>query len=519
LFPLVIAARERGVSEPWKVYFMTISRCNFIFSLLLLLAVSGCSGSRLRNAFRAEREFFTLSELEEYNASQDDIRQQPKHWIEGLASFSDESADEEATRSKRQGLLNFGRLLGRDDESIPPDPFVVADEDTESSQEGREAASDRAVVSVSSSGELPTEHAMPLVVDDWVTEMGVSAAATDSRESSEQSEANPSFSDIMAEFSDDQEETDDLDSLADQLMADQLMAEHSSKSGSLDEMLADFSESSSVAGEVDRFEVSPEMFLRDASASAESIPVVSAPDEDIDNPFDAGRRPVQIKDPVPNLPDNVGESSAFDVGQRASSNAVPGESGIQTVEATEAQNRRHGLADILDSDTTGAGSLWKQSSQATGRVPEPVTHRVNRRPEIGNHHQAAPAWDAASSSQSVTSFEQIHRPEQSQDKMSFASSPLLLPGMKPSVQSQAGTLAPVRMNPPITTGPNQDPFLNDFEKLVQATRISSPVATGSSDAVIAGFSPRMWVVLLGTVVILYLLFAPERQNRSEPSNR
>jgi len=74
------------------------------------------------------------------------------------------------------------------------------------------------------------------------------------------------------------------------------------------------------------------------------------------------------------------------------------------------------------------------------------------------------------------------------------------------------------MNSPAPNGFSDDPFLSDIEAVAAAAPVS-PAATGTSDGVVAGFSPKMWVVLLGSVIILYLLFAPDRQNSPEMHNR
>lgn len=466
----------------------------------------------MRKAFRAEREFLTLSELEEYDARRDAAGEQPKRWSEKLASFSKRSDDDvETARSEREGFLNFGRLLGRDDESIPPDPFVMADED----REDNEADDDRMVVSVGSSKELPASEAEPLVGDDWVSEMAASAAAEDSRSSNEHPAAGVSFADIMAEFADDAEEDEDLDSLA-----DKLMAEHASRSTSLDDVVADFSGDSIDASDVDQFELSPEMFLDDATESPEDVPVLSMTG-DTDNSFDTGEDVLSFDDSVPTLPEQIAEPSAFDFDEPAVEVAGANAPRTQMARATESITGRKSVSEIFGNDGLEGGSLWKDSSHTTGWDSKPARRSMNSQQQFSSHQQVKTSWDSAAIPGSSTAFDRPVRQQRSEDSMSFASSPLVLPDSRltSDPHGQAATLSQVPMNPPSQSDLSSDPFLNDFETVAETAPETAPATAATGDGVVAGFSPRMWVVLLGSVIILCLLLAPERQNTSELSNR
>ncbi len=468
----------------------------------------------MRKAFRADREFLTLSELEEFDASQDETREQPKRWSEGLVSFSKRSSDEEdEVRPKREGFLNFGRLLGRDDDSIPPDPFVVTDQDSDANDEEEDDSDDRIVVSVGSSKELPGDDAEPLVGDDWVTEMAASAAASDSRKSIDQSAAGISFNDIMAEFADDGEESEDLDSLA-----DQLMAEHSSKSGSLDDVVADFSADYVEKGDIDQFELSPDMFLDDNSEPEDEVPVLSMSD-DTENSFDEGQSSSQFEHPVPRLPDTTDELPTFNFEEPSGEIVASSDRRLQTAKVTQSVTDRQDVSDVFGGDAVESGSLWKNSTQATSWDSEPAPRRMNPRPQFGSHRSVEPAWDSVSSSQDATSFDRADRRQRPDESMSFASSPLLLPESEPGPHRTTGTLAQVTTDQPGTNDLSNDPFLNDFESPAEPAHAPAPPTNAAAGGVVAGFSPKMWVVLLGSVIILYLLFAPERQNSTEPSNR
>jgi len=505
----VTAARERGVDEPWKVCSMSSSSRFYILSLGLLIAVSGCSGSRMRKAFRADREFLTLSELEEYDARRDEADEQPKPWSEKLASFSRRSSDEkEEATSERQGFLNFGRLLVRDDDSIPPDPFVVADHEEEFS----DSDEDQIIVSVGASKELKSDDAEPLVGDDWVTEMAASAAAADRLEADDQSGTGISFSDIMAEFADEPEEEDDLDALA-----DQLMAEHSSKTASLDDMVVDFSNDSIDAGDVDQFELSPDMFLDDTTKPEDDVPVLSI-DESADNPFSTERNVVSVEEPIPGLPDVVDRSSAFDFAEPTLEISAANVRDPQG--AVSAASTAGGLdaVDIFGDDLLDRGSLWRSSDQATGWESEQTPGRTQSpQTQPANGQQVEAAWNSPSSPVHAGSpFGRSSKRPRPEDSMTFASSPLVLPESQPI---QENALPQVSTNLPVAGELTTNPFLDDFKTQAETSPAAAPVSPATTNDVVAGFSPKMWVVLVGSIIILCLLFAPERQNVSELSNR
>ncbi len=468
----------------------------------------------MRKAFRADREFLTLSELEEYDARRDAAGEQPKRWSEKLASFSKRSDDDvETARSEREGFLNIGRLLGRDDESIPPDPFVVTDEDREDSEAEKD---DRVVVSVGSSKELPPDEAEPLVGDDWVSEMAASTAAEVSRTSNEQSAPGVSFAEIMAEFADDAEEDEDLDSLA-----DKLMAEHASRSASIDNVVADFSSDSIDASDVDQFELSPDMFLDDATESPGDVPVLSMA-EDTDDSFDTVEIDLSFDDSVATLPEQIAEPPAFDFDEPAVEISGASEPKTQMAGVTESAPGRKSVSELFGSDGLEGGSLWKDSSHATGWESKPARRSMNAQPQFSRHQQAKPSWDSAAMPGSSTAFDRPVRQQRSEDSMSFASSPLVLPDSRGTsdLPGQADGLSQVPMNPPSEIDLSSDPFLNDFETVAETATATAPATAVTGNGVVAGFSPRMWVVLLGSVIILYLLLAPERQkNSSELSNR
>ena len=70
---------------------------------------------------------------------------------------------------------------------------------------------------------------------------------------------------------------------------------------------------------------------------------------------------------------------------------------------------------------------------------------------------------------------------------------------------------------PGPTSFSSEPFLTDFHAQAEAMQRSPAVAaavyTGS------GYSTKLWLMLLGGVVILYLLFAPEQKSQQETYNR
>lgn len=467
---------------------MFVSKRLLILPLGLLITLVGCSGSRLQQIFAPDRDFMSLSELDEYEG----LQRGPTS-----ASVVLRDAGEKSEGGRLSSVAGWLRPKSKNNDALPSDPFLKDNNDTEADRK-------QPIVTVELSKNLG-EDAEQLSSKN---NTGFPSATTPEETVKRSSEA-PTFADIMSEF---EESADNLSTEPDIIdaMEEAWIENLSTESDSSDAMEEEawLEKQSAESQTVSNWDTLLPEAIDDGSPKSESS------DDGLILNFDMlNDEPSEEDDQVPtlNLAETVQESEKIDelIQELAASEAFDSfeDSSLELSDT----------ADFFDSETADDESLW-QSFDSTIERKSPDSDDsadVHKLPPLSDpftvgNRDFDPVNEGANSSLQLPPIVQ---------SSSAASSP----GEQPAI-AQSFTNG----NPqPLTIAHNQsqtlsdDPFLNDF-----ATQAAAParaadfnIRAGSSIGTIQNVSTRTWLMLLGVVVIAYLLFAPEKKKQSHQNNR
>ncbi|MCH2200370.1 MAG: hypothetical protein MK102_00255 [Fuerstiella sp.] len=460
---------------------MSVSKRLMILPLGLLITVSGCSGNRLRHLFAPEREFMNLSELDEYNAKSETDPDQAEASDELLASLSDSPVDKSGEQD-HEGFFSINRWLKpKLKDTISPDPFLDDDQIDENEN-------NRPVVVVGHSNEVQNEQAEESASEDEQKEQQFPQHTADTA-TFNQRQRRPTFADIMAEFQEDDEKSDDLDALAEEWLADQ---------------------NNDKTSIVDDFDPPIEFDPLIKEAIEDSTPVDgfgdSAPSLTFDVPeeqfpaLDEEKPQFDLVNVVDDSPETIGNFL----------NNVSNHS--ENEQFGESQNQLTNTDVIFDDDPSIEDSLW-QSSDSMGVWQDNESIIDETTTDFSFDEEVEFSGDTKINAEPVStvSGSQLPRVTQSYDQIVSASdvtTPADVDGL-PLESPKAAVAAELHLQPS-----DPDPFLSDFE-----SQSSVATSAGPKTEVAATISVRTWLMLLGGVVIAYLLIAPERQNLRNRNNR
>lgn len=494
---------------------MSVLRCLFILPLGLLVAVSGCSGSRMRQIFTPDREFMALSELEEYDQQSVAERYSSRRTNGLLASLSrdkaDKTEDSETPDDDNARLLSFSRWLpSRKGEDLPTDPFVGLDaDDTQATEEevaiaeaDTEPSAAEPMVTAGLSRELPTDP-----VDDFDFDISefeksetdsTSTAMAEDRSADEDQDDVPTFADIMSELEIDKEpedigdHTDDLDQLAEAWLAAQeepetetAPADTAAEPGLTDfeALLAEATEAISPAASSD--DEIPGLDFNSPLGDPENERAEQLVAElDFNEALEDGDRLIEDPD----------DTSSFTVDELVELDAMP-ELPVPLPEVSQVTQSDSQVETSLDNDIAAPPFEDLMDHQDPAPADDPI--------HIAVEQPSAQPFD--------DDFESIRN--------DFRPPAFRHPAT--SLQQQRPAAEPAA----ITRGADvfdDTRFLNDFESQVTAAT-AAPVATqppaAGGTSIISRHSARTWLLLLGAVIIGYLLLAPERQSLRHSHNR
>lgn len=506
---------------------MSVSRCLFILPLGLLITVSGCSGSRMRQIFAPDREFMALSELEEYDAQSVADRYAARRNGGLLASLSRDRTEDDAeqTADENSRLLSLSRWLpSRRGEDLPDDPFVgldADDADTEATEAvvAAEPAADAndPMVTVGLSRELPADPVDPVDDDDdFVFDPSIVATppednATDPSTSSDRSDL-PTFADIMAELEDEagpEDNSDELDQLAEAWLAAQ--SEPEEEAAAEEPVLSDFEALLAEATEG----------ITPATAADDDVPGLDF-DQPIQEPeYERAEQLVAMAE-VPEAAEGIDQP--IDAAESATINtvdqlverdsrpelplALPGDSLSETDDIPPARQPSELDTEVAQSESPADLPADEDTVDMAGAPFADVTD--DGRPAPADEPFSIAAEQPATRPQ-VDDFESI--------RSDFRPPAFRHPatGLQPSsLAAESGETARR------ADAFDDTRFLNDFESQVTATTtapVAAPPAATTGNSIISRQSPRTWLLLLGAVIIGYLLLAPERHNLRHSNNR
>ena len=196
---------------------------------------------------------------------------------------------------------------------------------------------------------------------------------------------------------------------------------------------------------------------------------------------------------------------------------------------------RHGFGKIHQRDpwaAFGAGkgsqSAWSQTESntvSTASLGSTKPRIWNTPSTLTESEEASPAFDAAvSTPEPAPSFSQVSQsselPAPLAEVPMQVSGGLEIPNVIPAtgVSSQPSTVNPV--------GFEEDPFLtvaspaDALEEIIDDPALAEIGSAAAPDASTdTGWSTRTWILLLGCLIVLALLFMPERQNPAKSQNR
>ena len=502
------------------------------FSILLpgvLILCVGCTGGRLRDRFASDRDYLTMSELEEYDREHSSIYAETDGKPTLLASWNRDrnKTDEERskdTEGKQRRFLNLGGLFGRDSEEVPDDPFI-AFEDESSAEDGEDAdtadENRTAVVTVSSSddaeNEAPaTDEASQLIHDDWVAEVR-------EREPTSPTGTGESIADILAEFGQD-DEPDSVIGDFDELLVgsadsdsgfedfvpspDQAELEEDDETNSVgsdfDNLLAGSADSDS---EFEDFVLSLDESDNDSS---DDVPMLSFSEND----KSADRYPaIDFSEPSHDATSTSDDTPAltFDNKQTNEDRSSDAAFEIQPREVPQQSPdiaRKQVFSEVRE-------PLWVASDDTDWSDTEPIKVTT---PTANSFN--LPPIDSVQVSPKVTPAFPDHRAasHDGSDAISLANRPVV------TKASSAAPSTADRLAPAFADDEFGDPvFQTDFSAQAQQPPTEVPPAASADRAsqsagLIRDISTRAWILILGGVIIAYLLFAPERKNHLIPRN-
>lgn len=468
---------------------MSVTRRQFYILLpgVLILCV-GCTGGRLRDRFASDRDYLTMSELEEYDREHGSIYAETDNKPTLLTSWTRDrnKTDEERstdTEGKQRRFLNLGGLFGRDSEEVPDDPFIAFED--ESSTDGAEDADTAdenrtAVVAVSSSddaeNEAPaTDEANQLIHDDWVADVK-------EREPTSPTGTGESIADLLAEFEEDDE--------ADPVIGDfeELLVGSGDSDSGFEDFVLSLDESDN--------ELSDDVPVRsDSDKSADRYPAIdfSVTSNDATSTSD-DTSALTFDNKQTEKAGNSG--AAFEIDLRETPQQSP-----DIAREPVCSEVREPL--WVASDDTGS------SDSQSIKVTTPPADSFNLPPI--DSAQVLPAAPLAPPAHQAASHD-------GSDPVSLANRPVVTEAL-----SAAPTTAE-RLAPAFADDEFGDPvFHTDFSAQAQQRRTEAHLAASAERAsqsagLIRDISTRAWILIFGGVIIAYLLFAPERKNHLIPRN-
>lgn len=445
---------------------MSVSKRLRILPLGLLIIVTGCSSNRLQQIFAPDREFMALNELDQ-NYDGQGARQGRSE--ESLASRS-KDIGEHSNDQKSQRFFSIGRWINPGNtDSIPPDPFLAM-------EQFNPPANDNRVVVVGHSNELENREAGELLIENEKNQQPLNQETAET-DSTDQRGRLPTFADVLAEFEEADENSDELDALAEEWLAEETMEDGTSDFGVL---TTDAMKDSASAREADSddptldFNVSDErLFFEDSEEPGVKLAETDGNLEGFEG-----------------LLENHNDSTSSDP-------------------FGDEQDYSPATDHVFNNESSIDESLWESSDSIVGwGHTEPKNDKSSHRLETIADQGRKKKLDFSRPTKVTASGVQ-------RQKTTRAAMGLVAAAGEPATATEK---MPFRVKAAEIGSQisSDDPFLSDFEK--ETPEATSP-AVASNTGFISNVSPRTWLMLLGGVVIAYLLFAPERKNLRQPNNR
>ena len=514
---------------------MLIASRQFLWPLGLLIIVSGCAGDRIRQTLHPDREFMQLSELEEYDRKHGEIHGEDPRTSGKFASLSRED-DADETADKKAGFLNFKRLFGRDN-NLPPDPFLDEEDTDVADADERDAdAKDKpsSTITIASSREITEPEqtiAEELIRDDWVSKTSTSRPAAKSTVAGASSGTGTSFADTLDEFDEEEDKSSDDDDEFDALA--RRLANEVASDDFGDEFADDQADS-------DAFVLNPETLTQEPSDDdSQSIPRLPegdellakiASDDLLGRDFDIMSDANTADDLLPKLPAFSDDEPALSLDGFAGDEAVQAHPLADTADLAATELIGSGTGDsqsmIADVESAVAESTFKDQPALSlpARAPDTLVERdsefasaltVQQQDVADQQPEVSPAAEGQSRPRITTAAPMNPMlPNQNCE---------IETGHSAQVASTRRTAPPMIAQASVsameagTTAFSNEPFLTDFH--TQAGVMQRPPAVTAAVYSGSGYSTKLWLMLLGGVVILYLLFAPEQKSPQETYNR
>jgi hypothetical protein len=526
---------------------MFVSKRLLILPLGLLITLAGCSGSRLQHIFAPDRNFMTLSELDEYEG----IQRGPTS-----SSMVSRDADEKPEGRGMSDVAGWLLPKSENNDAFLSDPFLKDNHDTEVDRK-------HPIVTVELSKNLgeDTEQVIAKNKMGFPSATAPKIAATAEKTGKRSSESS-TFADIMSEF---EESANNLSSEPDIIdaMEEAWIENLPSESDSIDPMEEAWIENPPTESDIidaveeawienpptesDIIDAVEEAWIENLPTESGSIDVMEeawvekqstesqtasncdtlmaeaiddgspksqSSDDGLTLDFDMlSDEPSEEDDQVPtlDLTETIQEPEKTDelIQELAASEA------FDSLE--DSSPKLSNTADRFDSERANDESLW-QASDSTIDFKSPdsdASADLNKSLPLSDLFTVGNR-SLGSTTQAVNSSLQLPPIVQSS---SAASSPARQPAIAQSFTNSDPQPLTIAHTQSHTL--SDDPFLNDF-----ATQAAAPVretdvnmTAESGNRMTQNVSARTWLMLLGAIVIAYLLFAPENSKQSHQDNR
>jgi len=490
---------------------MFVSKRLLILPLGLLITLAGCSGSRLQHIFAPDRNFMTLSELDEYEG----IQRGPTS-----SSMVSRDADEKPEGRGMSDVAGWLLPKSENNDAFPSDPFLKDNHDTEVDRK-------HPIVTVELSKNLgeDTEQVIAKNKIGFPSATAPKIAAIAEKTGKRSSESS-TFADIISEF---EESANNLSSEPDIIdaMEEAWIENLPTESDSIDAVEETWIEN--LPTESDSIDAVEETWIEKQTTESQTVsncdtlmaeaiddgsPKLQSSDDGLTLDFDMlSDEPSEEDDQVPtlDLTETIQEPEKIDepIQELAASEA------FDSLE--DSSPKLSNTADRFDSERANDESLW-QASDSTIDFKSPdsdASADLNKSLPLSDLFTVGKR-SLGSTTEAVNSSLQLPPIVQSS---SAASSPARQPAIAQSFTNSNPQPLTIAHNHSHTL--SDDPFLNDF-----ATQAAAPVretdvnmTTGSGNRMTQNVSARTWLMLLGAIVIAYLLFAPENRKQSHQDNR
>ena len=457
------------LAHPQKNCPMTVSGHMFLLLLGIVIASSGCSGSRARQVFAPNREFLKLSELRKARTDED---------AGGRLVASTETP---ASKSKRGGLRALARALPwRRDGKIPDDPFLAADERS-SNRKGQ------AVPMFATGSKQASQPARESVPKSPLVDKNVRPPIR--KLTPGRSQNNTTLDDFPADLP---AETDAMQSAATSPHDRRVEKSDESTRGESDfdrffqEKMNDSERSDSAAAVEDDVVLSLDMleeFTQPESVLPDGDPDLLLP---LDNHLDRYEESEA----------DTAESILADEVVSDSSYPPAAESGNAFEEPSpESDNLWQAADDVFDWQDSSSDTVSESAALELGTFPETATFEGGLGVDTGN------------------SFGRNQHDADFPEPATSDTAGLRLP---PPVTTNLALPAPASETVFFESRFEDDPFLDDFTTQANATMSPRSTSPASGRPILRNFSARTWLLLLSVVVVVYLLIAPERRKPTLP---